>query len=78
MLQTTEKASSVKGFALDKSFVKSLIYIKNRSDPKIDPWVTPALASAHQENWTFKTTLCFLSFRKSVIKLRSLLEISLF
>ena len=39
-LKTTENSevSSAQSFALDdKSFVKSLINIKNRSGPKIDP-----------------------------------------
>ena len=46
-LKPTEK-SQVKSFALDdKSFVKSLICIKYRIGPKIDPWETPALTSAH-------------------------------
>ena len=51
------------------------IYIRNRSGLKIDPWGTPALTSAHEENWPFKSTLCLLFFRKSFIELRSLTEI---
>ena len=74
-LKTTESSdlSSAKSFALeDKSFVKSLIYIKNRSDLKVDPCcinISPWRKS------TFKSTLYFLHFRKSFIKLRSLSEI---
>ena len=44
---------------------KSLIYLKNNKCPRIDPWGTPALTSAQDERWPFKTTLCFLLRRKS-------------
>ena len=53
-LKTTENSEvfSKKSFALDdNSFVKSLIYIKNRSGPKTDLWETSALISAHEEDW---------------------------
>ena len=33
----------------------------------MDPWGNPAKTSAHEENWPFKTTLCFRSIRKSFI-----------
>ena len=80
-LKTTENSevSCTKSFALDdESFVESLIYIKNRSGPKIDSWGTPALTSAHEQNWPFKTTFCFLFFRKSFIKFKSLPEITFY
>ena len=32
----------------------------------MEPWGTPALMSAQEECWPFKTTLCFLLLRKSV------------
>ena len=68
---------SAKWFALDDfSFVKSLIYIKNKSGSEIDPWRTPALLTpAHKENWSFETVLCLLFFRKPVIKVRLLPEL---
>ena len=77
-LKTTENSevSSKKSFALDdNSFVKSLIYIKNRSGPKTDLWETSALISTHEEDWPLKTTICFLLFRKFFIKFRSLPQI---
>ena len=52
-LKTAENSevSSAKSFAFNyKSFVKSFIYIKNKSGPKIDPSGTPALTLAHEEN----------------------------
>ena len=47
---------------------RSLINIKKKRGPRIDPWGTPALTLAHEEYWPFKTTLCFLASRKSIIK----------
>ena len=44
---------------------KSLIYIKNNKGPRIHPWGTPALTSAQEEHWPFKTTVCFLLRIKS-------------
>ena len=71
--KTVRQVSSTKSFVLhDKSFVKSLIYIKNRSNPGLDLWGTPTLTSAHEEDWLFETNLCFLFFRNAFIKLRSL------
>ena len=43
---------------------KSLIYLNNKN-PTTDLWGTPALTSAQDEHWTFKTTLCFRLRRKS-------------
>ena len=69
-LKTTENSEvllSAKSFVLDnKSFVKSLIYLKNRSGPKIDPWGTPALISARKENWPLKILFAFC-FSESVL-----------
>ena len=47
------------------SFDESLIYIKNNKDPKMDLCGTPSWMSAQDYHWSFKTTLCFLSLRKS-------------
>ena len=44
---------------------KSLIYIKNNKRLKMDPYGTPVWISAQEKHWPFKTTLCFLSLRKS-------------
>ena len=69
-LKTTENSEvllSTKSFVLDnKSFVKSLIYDKNRSGPRIDPWGTPALTSAHEENWPLKLPFAFC-FSESIL-----------
>ena len=37
---------------------KSLISIKKRSGPNIEPCRTPANIFFHKEVWTFETTLC--------------------
>ena len=39
---------------------KSLICIKNNKGPRINPWLTPVQKSALEEQWPFKTTVCFL------------------
>ena len=44
---------------------KSLIYVKNKKSARIDPWGTPALTSGQNEHWPFKTTFCFLLWKKS-------------
>ena len=46
----------------------SLINIKKKSGPRIDPWATHALRLANEEYWPFKTTFCFLASRKSIVK----------
>ena len=59
-LETTKNIEVSKNFAFDdKSFVKPLIYINNRSGLKIGQWGTPPLTSAHEENLPFKTTFAF-------------------
>ena len=61
---------------LDDDAFSTSIYIKYRSGLKIDPLgAAPALTSAHEENWPFKSRLFLLFFRKSFIELRSLTEI---
>ena len=47
---------------------RSLVNIRRKRGPRIYPWGTPALTIAHEEFWPFKTTLCFLASRKSIIK----------
>ena len=44
---------------------KSFIYIKKSSGSRIEPWGNPASTLTHVEFWPFRTSLCFLSFRKS-------------
>ena len=39
------------------SFGKSLIKIRKRSGPNIEPWGTPAKIGFHEECWPFKITL---------------------
>ena len=39
------------------SFVKSLMQIRKRSGPRIDPWGTPAKIGLQNEVYPFNTTL---------------------
>ena len=56
-----------KWFWLECKFtVKSLIHRKKSSGPSMENWGTTALMSTHEKCSSFKTTLCFLLFRKSV------------
>ena len=50
-----------------RPFGKSLIYIKNKRGPRLEPSNTLARISTQGEYWPFKTTLCFLLVKKSFI-----------
>ena len=50
-----------------RPFGKSLIYIKNKRGPRMEPSNTLARISTQGEYWPFKTTLCFLLDKKSFI-----------
>ena len=50
-----------------ESSERSLIWIKNSSGPSSDPWRNPASILVHEEYCAFKTTVCFLKFKKWVI-----------
>ena len=53
-------------FGLEWKFsVKLLIYRRKSSDPRMETWETLALMLAHEECWSFKTTLCSLLLRNS-------------
>ena len=54
---------------------KSFIYIKNNHGPRIDPSGTPNSILDYEGSWPFNTTLCFLSFKKSVRVLKRLPDI---
>ena len=65
----TEKGnvSSANSLGFETKFSdKSFIYIKKSSGRRIEPWGSPASTLTHVEFWPFRTTLCFLSFRKFV------------
>ena len=50
-----KEAPSAKKFELEcKFFVKSLMYSRKSSGPRMEPWGTPALMSAHEECWPVK------------------------
>ena len=51
---------------------KSLMYMRNKSGPNIEPWGIPALTLAQVELWPLRITLCFLFFKKSVKRLNKL------
>ena len=56
---------------------KSLMYIRNKSGPNIEPWGTPALILAQDELWSLRITLCFLFLKESVKRLNKFPEIPL-
>ena len=52
------------------------MWFRNRSRPSIYPWSTPILMHVHEQYFLFKTTLCFLKFKKSVMISKSFPEMS--
>ena len=50
------------------------MWIRNRSRPSSYPWSTPVSMHVHEEYCLFKTTLCFLKFKKSVMISKSFPE----
>ena len=69
MLLTMENknVSSAKSFGFEFKFsVRSFMYKRKNRGLRMDPWGIPALVSAHDEFWAFKTTLCFLLVKKSI------------
>ena len=66
---TTEKSevSSANNLGFDvKCSDKSIILMKNNSDPRIEPWETLASILAHKEYCPFNMTLWILISKKSV------------
>ena len=52
------EVSSAKSFVFDfNPFGKSLIYTRKRSEPRIEPWRTPAKTGLHDDACPFKRTL---------------------
>ena len=51
---------------------RSLINIKKKRKPRTDPWGTLVLTLAHEKYRPFKTTVSFLTLRKSNIKFNKL------
>ena len=50
--------SSAKSFVIhDKFSLRSLIYIKQKRDPKIEPYGTPAIIGNHVEDWPLSNNL---------------------
>ena len=68
MNKENREASSAKILVLeDKPSAKLLIYIKNNSGIRMEPWGAPALTLVHEEDCPFNTTLFCLS--KNVSKI---------
>ena len=55
-----------------KLLERSLINIKKKRRPRTDPWGTLVLTLAHEKYRPFKTTVSFLTLRKSNIKFNKL------
>ena len=45
--------------SLLRPFGNSLTYMRNKRDPRMEPYGTPARISTQEDYWPFKTTLCF-------------------
>ena len=64
--------SSTKSFAIDDKFLqRSLIYIKKKRDPNMEPCGTPAIIGNHVEDWPLSRTLWCLLLRKHAINFNS-------
>ena len=61
---------------VDRLSGKSLMQIKNSNEPRIEPWGTPVSTSVLEEVFLLKTTLYFLSLKKSDKVSSKFLEIS--
>ena len=60
---------------VDRLSDRSLMWIKNNSDPSMEPWGTPGSILTQGEACPFKITCCFLKLRKSVIIFKILSDI---
>ena len=78
VLWTTEnrEVSSANNLGFEvKPSGKSLIQIRKNNRPRVDPWRTPASILVQDECCWFKTTLCFLWYKKWVITFKRLHDI---
>ena len=58
--------SSANSFTVDvMSTDRSLMYIKKKNGPKMDPCSTPAFTGNHSDVWPFRTTLWNLFVKKT-------------
>ena len=71
-----EKLSSKNPAFVVSPSERSFIQVKNNNCPRIDPCGTHASIFVYNHSWPFHTTLCFLSFQKSVRILNRLLDIT--
>ena len=56
---------SSKSFVIDDKFlVRSLLYIKKKRGPKIEPCGTQSIVDNHVEDWPLSNTLWYLLLRK--------------
>ena len=70
------EGSSTNKFGFDARLSdKLLMFIKNSNRPRIESWGTPSSTFVHGDFLSFKTLLCILVFRKSVIILKRLPDI---
>ena len=68
--------SSANSFTVDvMSTDRSLMYIKKKSGPKMDPCGTPAFTGNHSDVWPFRTTLWNLFVKKLLISSSNASEI---
>ena len=58
-------SSYIYGYIYTYIYIYIYIYQKG-AGPRVEPWGTPELTFAYVECWPFRTTVCFLPFRKLV------------
>ena len=74
---TIEKTevSSASSLAVDERlWLKSFMYIRKKSDPKIDPWGTPASTGDQEDTWPFKRTRWYLPLKRFSISFKGVLR----
>ena len=76
-MEKTE-ASSVNSLTVDERlWLKSFMYIRKKSGPKIDHWGTPASTGDQEDAWPFKRTRWYLPLKKLSISFKGGPEISI-
>ena len=74
-MEKTE-VSSANSFAVDEwLWLRSFMYIRKESGPKIDPLSTPAIIGDQEDAWPFKRTLWYLPLKKPSISFKGVPEI---
>ena len=63
-MEKTEVSSANSLTVDERLWLKSFMYIRKKSDTKIDPWGTPASTGDQEDAWPFKRTRWYLLLKK--------------